>query len=213
MKNLNKTLEKATMPKLSPLTSVNRNFLYSLCAALFLLTCSLTTHANNTKAWYRSLSGYGYGFFYGAFDGNNSGSSFGNAYDIAANTDFNYTLGFSGTSVTNFRITPCTSCSPLSGEKYLKLTVVDDGYVSISGGTTTYDFDSVFDLYDSGQSLIATADDGTGAGVGNGLTYHAAVQPLIQEYLSAGTYYLKVYGTTKYGAPSTGTVNIDFTII
>jgi hypothetical protein len=211
MKDLNIHIEKAAMPKRNPATSVNRKFLYSLCAALLLLTCSLTT---NAKSWYSSLPGYGYGFLYSSFlYTGGTGTSFSDAYDLNDHTHSVYHyLGFTSPGETWFTNTPCTSCSPLSGEMFLKLTVADDGYVTISGGTTTYDFDSVFDLYDSGYNLITSGDDGVGAGVGNGTNYHPAVQPLIQEYLSAGTYYLKVYGTAKYGAPATGTVNIDFNI-
>ncbi|MDB5001906.1 MAG: hypothetical protein JWQ34_131 [Mucilaginibacter sp.] len=173
MKNLNRTIKKATMPKLSPVTSVNRKFLYSLCAALFLLTCSLSTKAQ---------------------DG------------TQADPD-TVTLGFEHKD-----LTACTSCSPLinnygdathSGtDRWIKITLIDDGYLTINGGTS--DFDSVFYLLGSDEStLLTSGDDGAGSGDNND---HIHLQPLMQYYASAGTYYLVVDGTDKYiGYPSSWT--------
>lgn len=205
MKNLNRTIQKATMPKPSPGTSVIRKFLYSLCAALFLLTCSLTSNANNAKSFYRSLPGYGYGF-YGAVTGG-SGTSFSDAYDLADNNDENHYLGFNSPGDTYFENAVCINCSPLSGVKFLKLYVANDGYVTITGGTAS--FDSVFELYDSSTSptLIASGDDGYGSSNGGG----PGLQPRIQEYLNSGYYYLKVYGK---GTPwdSYSEVNISYSL-
>jgi hypothetical protein len=194
MENLNRTIEKAAMPKLSPVT-VNRKFLYSLCAALFLLTCSLTS---NAKSFYRSLPGYGYGFYYGAFTGG-SGTSFSDAYDLNDNSDVNHYLGFSSPGETDFQNAVCINCSPLSGVKFLKLTVANDGYVTIMGGTAS--FDSVFELYDSSQNLITSGDDGYGSN---------SAQPIIQEYLNSDYYYLKVYGKSTPWYGSYSDVNISY---
>jgi hypothetical protein len=184
MKNLNRTIEKATMPKLSPVTSVNRKFLYSLCAALFLLTCSLSTKAQDgTYAHPDTL-----------------------------------TFGYDYTQYQNHKQTSaCTSCSPLindygdathSGtDRWIKITLIDDGYLTIHGGTS--DFDSVFYLLGSDESsLLTSGDDGDGSGY-NGYNY---LQPVMQYYASAGTYYLVVDGTDKYGWATSGDVEINITL-
>lgn len=189
MKNLNRTIQKATMPTQSPVTLVNRKFLYSICAALLLLTCSLSTKAQcgsgTSRTDYRCLD---------------------------------YVLGFTGSSLTYFEESACTSCSPLTNtegdaihsgsDKYIKIEVADDGYVTIYGGTS--DFDSVFYLYDSSWNLITSADDGTGSS--GSVVWWLPLQPQIQFYAYAGTYYLRVDGTDKYGEAKSGTVGISYSI-
>jgi hypothetical protein len=206
MKNLNPTIKKATKPKLSPVKSVNRKFFYSLCAALCFLTCSLSAKAAN----YRSMYGYGYGFFYGSQTGDNSGKDMSNAYLLP------FTLGFGTNDVTYNQDTERTGVSPLSNiygdpihsgnDKYLQLTVNDDGYVTIQGDES--EFDSVFYLFDSNWNLITSGDDGAGSGDSN----HDALQPWIVEYLNAGTYYVIVDGTDKYGDATSGDMLINFSI-
>jgi hypothetical protein len=187
MKNLNRTTEKAIMPKLSPFTTVNRKFLYSLCAVLFLLTCSLSTKAQDY---------------------------------IGTKTDPDtLTFGYDYTKYQNHKQTSaCTSCSPLindygdaihSGtDKWIKITLKNDGYLTIHGGTS--DFDSVFYLLGSDESsLLTSGDDGDGSGDNNG---HNFLQPVMQYYASAGTYYLVVDGTDKYGWATSGDVEITITL-
>jgi|GEM_PF-5634282 hypothetical protein len=191
MEKLNSTIEKATMSKLSPVTSVNRKFLYSLCAALFLLTCSLSTKAQR--------------------------------YYIGTQADPDtLTFGYDYTQYQNHKQTSaCTSCSPLTDayepnpanpghsgtDKWIEITLKDDGYLTIHGGTS--DFDSVFYLFDSSMNPITSGDDGDGSGDNNG---HNFLQPVIQYYASAGTYYLIVDGTDKYGWATSGSVGIDITL-
>ncbi|MES2377542.1 MAG: hypothetical protein V4553_13240 [Bacteroidota bacterium] len=170
MKNLNRTIQKAIMPKPIPATSVNRKFIYSLCAALFLLTCSLSTKAQ---------------------DGTQSDPD-------------TLTFGHNYTTYQNHKNTSaCTSCSPVINDygdaihsgpnRWIKITLIDDGYLTILGGTS--DFDSVFYLFDCSKSLITSGDDGEGSGDNNS---HYFLQPSIQYYASAGTYYLVVDATDKY---------------
>ena len=196
MKNLNRIIEKATLPKLSPVTSVNRKFLYSLFATLFLLTGSLSTKAQ----------------------GNGTGPT-----DLYVLPD---TLGFTGTHLTQFESSACTSCSPLvnnygdpyngASDKWIEINVADAGYLFIHGGTS--DFDSVFYLYDSNWNLINVGDDDTGSGDNVG---HSYLQPFFQYiYADANSkYYLIVDGSTKYNsAPGTswttpkGTVGVTYWI-
>ncbi|MES2486826.1 MAG: DVUA0089 family protein [Bacteroidota bacterium] len=192
MKNLHKTIEKAAMPKWSHGTSVNSKFLYSFCAVLFLLTCSLST-----KAQY--------------------GSGMSDLYVMP------YTLGFGAGQSTNVLEGACTSCYPLyhsygnpytSGkDKWIQINIASSGYLSVMGGTST--FDSVFYLFDGSWNLIASDDDGTGSGDNVG---HSALQPSItSQYVTAGTYYLIVDGSTKYtSSPGTtwtsasGTVGVYY---
>jgi hypothetical protein len=187
MKNLNRTIEKAAMP--NPVISVNRKFLYSLCAALFLLTCSLSTKAQVS-----------------------------NGYGSGTKTDpwVMNTLSFSDT--TAIYDSACTACSPLinddgdanhSGpDKWIKIRLADNAYLSIGGGTS--EFDSVFRLYDENLNLITSADDGYGS---TGMVvWQLMLQPQIQYYADAGTYYLVVDGTDKYGEATSGTVSLAFWI-
>ena len=187
MKNLNRTIEKVTMPKLSLVTSVNRQFLYSLCAALFLLTCSLSTKAQ-------------------------SGLDSTHTYVLP-------TFGFSGSNITFLEDSQCTSCSPFTNnygsslhsgsDKWIQINVADDGYLTIQGGTAN--FDSVFYLFDSNWNLITSADDGYGSGgTGTGGVLYQYMQPQIQYYATAGTYYLIVDGTDKVGLATSGTVDVEF---
>jgi hypothetical protein len=189
MKNLNSTIQKVAMPKPSPVTLVSRKLIYSLCAVLLLLTCSLSTKAQ-------------------------CGSGTGQT-DTRCLPD---TLGFTGTYKTYFEESACTSCSPLTNtygdaihsgsDKYIKLVVADYGYVTIYGGTS--DFDSVFELFDSSWSSMTSADDGHGSS--GSVVWWLPLQPQIQFYASPGTYYLIVDGTDKYGEAKSGTVNISYSI-
>ncbi|MES2807085.1 MAG: hypothetical protein V4619_00570 [Bacteroidota bacterium] len=191
MGNLNRTIKEAAMPTLSAVTAVNRKFLYSLCAVLFLLMCSLST-----KAQY--------------------GSGPSDLYSLP------YDLGFGTGQSTFFSNPQCTSCSPFTNsygnpyhsgnDKWIKIEVKNDGYLSIIGGTANYD--SAFHLLDSAQNLITYADDGTGSGDNIG---HGSLQPWISYlYVTAGTYILVVDGSDKYlgGGSSwtsaSGSVNITF---
>ncbi|MGF7082052.1 hypothetical protein [Mucilaginibacter sp. UYCu711] len=178
MKNLNRTIQRATIPKL------NRKFLYSLCAALFLLSCSLSTKAQ---------------------DG------------TISNPD-TVVLGLNHISNQNEKYTSaCTSCSPVTNDygdathsgpnRYIKITIVNDGYLSIYGGTS--DFDSVFYLFAADQTtLLAFGDDGYGSpGFGYGPD---PLQAGIDTFLGSGTYYLIVDGTDKYGQATSGTVEVYY---
>lgn len=213
MKNLNGTIKNAAMPNLGPVKSLKRRFFYSLSAVLFLLTYSLSSKANSSTS-YRHSYHYGYGFYYGTLSGDNSGKDQYNTYllpftlgfgsgDVTFNQDFESTGGSGSGSLTNNYGDPYTS----GIDKYLELTVNNDGYVTIQGDQS--EFDSVFYLFDSSWNLITSGDDGVGSGDSNG---HLALQPSIVEYLSAGTYYIIVDGTNKYGDPTSGDILINFSI-
>ena len=190
MKNLNRTIERASMPKLNAVTPVNRKFIYSLCAALLLLTGTLSTKAQ-------------------------CGSGTNRTTDYHC---LPYTLGFSGSNSAYFQDSACTSCSPLTNtagdaihsgsDEWIRIDIADAGYLSIIGGTS--DFDSVFYLYDDSENLITSADDGYGA---SGQTHWwEPLQPGIT-YISVAansTYYLRVDGTDKYGEAKSGTVGISY---
>ncbi|GAA4104997.1 hypothetical protein [Mucilaginibacter panaciglaebae] len=209
MKNLNTTIEKATMPKANAVKSASRKLICSLLTVLFLLTCSLSTMAKSGFT-YRHLYHYGYGFFYGSQTSDNSGKDMSNPYLLP------FTLGFGTNDVTYNQDTERTGSSPFvnnygdpthsGNDKYLQLTVNDDGYVTIQGDES--EFDSVFYLFDSSWNLITSGDDGAGSGDPN----HLALQPWIVEYLTAGTYYVIVDGTDKYGDATSGDMLINFSI-
>lgn len=205
MKNLNRTIEKATTSNLSHCTSVNRKIVYSLCFVLCFLICSLSTKAKST-ADYRHSYHYGYGFFYSLLSGDNSGKDMSNLFVLP-------TFGFSSPNVTSYYGSAQTGSSPYTNnygalssgnDEWIQINLADDGYMRLHGGTSN--FDSVFYLFDSTWTLIATGDDGDGSGYGT----HNYLQPVIEEYLNAGTYYLIVDGTNKYGAPTSGDVGLNF---
>jgi hypothetical protein len=165
------------------------------------------------KSSYRSLRGYGYGFYYGAFYGySGTGASQSDPYILP------YTLGFSSPDTAYFQDSQCTMCSPFvnnygdynnsGNDKYIQLNVADDGYLQIQGGTS--DFDSVFYLFDSNWNLITSGDDGAGSGFTVNGTNYLYMQPDIQYYATAGTYYLIIDGTNKVGMTTSGTVNAYF---
>lgn len=202
MRNLNRSTEKAARPKLNAVTSVSSKVLYSLCAVLFLLICSLSTKASRYHRYH--MYHYGYGFYYGSISG--TGASRTDPFILDP-------LGFGSGDVDNIASYAQTGSSPHSNleggfgsgnDHYIQITLDDDGYLSIFGGTS--DFDSVFYLYDSSWTLITSGDDGYGSGDST----HLALQPGIQEYLNAGTYYLRVDGTDKYGDPTSGDMSIDY---
>jgi hypothetical protein len=123
-----------------------------------------------------------------------------------------YTLGFGAGQYTYFQNAACTLCSPLTNnyssspgaDKWIKITVANNGDLEIRGGTSNYD--SVFYLFDCNWNLITSADDGHGSGGPIGL------QPRIQTYVTAGTYHLIVDGSSKSGSswPASGSVNIQY---
>ncbi|MES2807086.1 MAG: hypothetical protein V4619_00575 [Bacteroidota bacterium] len=192
MKNLN--IEKATTPK--TVKSVISKFIYSLCAALFFLTCSLSAMAQPGTA-------------------PSSGS--GTPSDICV-------LPTLTTSYPWHQESACTSCSPLTNDhtaspgadKWIEINIGSYGYLSIFGGTS--DFDSIFYLFDSSWNPITTADDGQGSGDNVG---HSYLQPEITYiWVAPGDkFYLIVDGNNKYTSwPGTswtstsGTVNIDYVL-
>jgi hypothetical protein len=191
MKKLNRTIEKTTVPNLRLVTSVNSKFLYSLCAALFLLTCSLSTKAQNGTGT-SDLATLPYTLGFGTGQSRSfSSSQCTSCYPLTNNHGDPYHSG---------------------KDKWIRVDVGSNGYLSILGGTA--DFDSVFSLYDLSGNLIAYDDDGTGSGDNIG---HNALQPWISyQYVTAGTYYLIIDGTDKYiGGASTwtsasGSVNVYF---
>ncbi|WP_214073253.1 pre-peptidase C-terminal domain-containing protein [Mucilaginibacter sp. dw_454] len=219
MKNLNTTTKKATMPKLSLITFVNRTFLYSLCAALFLLTCSLSTRAKSVnlrvfKANPYTLTSLGLGAIAdfekshrALLNGTNSGYDFTNAKDEPN------ILGFTLPNVTSINSSAQTGSSPFinnfgdpfhSGpDEWFHIVVADGGYLDLTGGTA--DFDSFFYLLASdGTTVLTTGDDGAGSGIAG----HSYCQPNISYYVSAGDYYLVVDGTDKFGAAVKGDMSI-----
>lgn len=181
--------------------NLNKTILYSFCAALFLLTCSfLLIPSKNTSGYNKPKPK----------DGDGSGSSRTNAYVPS------YTLGFSSPNTAHFQDSQCTSCSGITNnvlgdsfhsgnEKWIKIVPADNGYLTITGGTST--FDSVFYLTDASGNVITSGDDGWGSGYGT----HNYLQPRVQYFVNAGiTYYLAVDGTDKYGSPKNGSVLADF---
>jgi hypothetical protein len=68
-------------------------------------------------------------------------------------------------------------------------------------------------LLDASKNLITSADDGYGSGgTGTGGILYQYMQPQIQYYATAGTYYLVVDGTDKVGLATSGTVDVDFSL-
>jgi hypothetical protein len=129
-------------------------------------------------------------------------------------------LGLNYTLNQNFKdASACTLCSPVINDygdathsgpnRYIKITLVNDGYLTIYGGTS--DFDSVFYLFAGDQTtLLASGDDGHGSpGFGYGPD---PLQPGIETFLGSGTYYLIVDGTDKYGQATSGTVEVIYHI-
>ena len=203
------------MPKLSLVTFVNRTFLYSLCAALFLLTCSLSTRAKSVhllrfKANPYTLTSLGLGAivdFERSHRALLSGSNTG--YDLANALELPHHLGFSYPNVTSLDTTARTGSSPYTNNygdpihsgpnEWFHIVVADAGYLSLIGGTS--DFDSTFFLLSSGGTLLTSGDDGAGSWVGS----HPSLQPYISSYyVSAGDYILVVDGTDKYGVAKSG---------
>ena len=183
MKILNITLQKASMPKLIPVKLVSRLFLSSLCAALLLLTCSLSTKAQTgTGPTDLYILPYTLGF------GAGQSTYF---YDPQCTSCSPHVNNYGD---------PYTSGS----DKWIQIDVADDGYLGIRGGTS--DFDSVFYLFDSSWNLITSADDGHGSGAPYGL------QPLIETYVNTGTYYLIIDGTNKSSQPTSGSMSVEFTL-
>lgn len=116
MKNLN--IKRAAMPNLFTGKSVNRTFLYSVCAALFLLGGLLSMKAQSGKA----------------HTGDNSGYDAANAYDLAP-------LGIGATE--NYQESHYNSSSSLTNnygengnDKWMKITITTYGYLRIAGGST-----------------------------------------------------------------------------
>ena len=183
MKSLN--IKKATTPNLFSARSVNSRFLYSLCAALFLLTCSLTTKAQTgmgpTDLY---VMPYTLGFGPGQYT---------SCQNAVHTTDY---------PLTNSYGNPYTS----GNDKWIQINLASTGTLSITGGTA--DYDSVFYLFDASWNLIASGDDGTGSGSPHGL------QPTITKNLYNGTYYLIVDGSTKSGSswPASGGVNVQYNL-
>jgi hypothetical protein len=139
MKNLN--IEKANWPNVFSVKSVNSKFLYSLCAVLFLLTCSLSS-----KAQY--------------------GSSASDLYVMPYTLGFGtgqYTSCYTPVHTTDYPLVNNYGSLYTSGkDKWIQINLASVGTLSITGGTA--DYDSVFYLFDASWNLIASGDDGTGSG-------------------------------------------------
>ncbi|MES2809269.1 MAG: PPC domain-containing protein [Bacteroidota bacterium] len=181
MKNLNN--QKATMPNF--VKSVSSKFLYSLCAALFLLTCSLSTKAQTgTSSSDLYVMPYTLGFGSGQY------TSCQNAVHTSVSPFVN-----------NYG-NPYTS----GNDKWIQINVASNGTLEISGGTSNYD--SVIYLFDSSWNLLASSDDGYGSG------WPIKLQGDIIRNVYAGTYYLIVDGSTKSGSswPASGSVNIQYSL-
>jgi hypothetical protein len=183
MKNLNKTIEKATMPNLIPVTSVNRTFLYSLCAAFLLLTGLLSMKA---------------------LTGDGSGHDRNNAYELP-----DLQLGVNE----NDWETHYTSDSPFENldgtpgnDKWLRVHILSSSYLTISTGSQSdNDFDPVLYLYaEDGETLLDMNDD---SGLG---PYTASAQ--INTFVSSGYYYIKIDGTNKNGHVASAGLGLGITI-
>jgi hypothetical protein len=185
MKNLNRTIKMAAMPKLSPFTSVNRTFLYSLCAAFLLLTGLLSMKA---------------------IDGDNNGDGQGNAYTIPDMTlgvnEYYWESNYNSYSpLTNTYGDPIHSGS----DKWLKVTIYSYCYLQISTGSQdNNDFDPVLHLLDENADELSTNDD---SGLG---PYAASAQ--IGYYVSPGVYYIILDGTDKNGHEKNGGTGLGITI-
>jgi hypothetical protein len=139
MKNLN--MQTAATPKRSTSKSVSSKLLYRLCAALFLLTCSLSS-----KAQY----------------GSGSSDLYVMPYTLGFGTG-QYTSCYNPVHTTDYPLVNNYGSSYTSGkDKWIQINLASVGTLSITGGTA--DYDSVFYLFDASWNLIASGDDGTGSG-------------------------------------------------
>jgi hypothetical protein len=139
MRNLNRTIEKATMPKQGLVTSVNSKFIYRFCAALFLLTCSLSANAQL---------------------GTGTGTP-SNPYVLTDTLKVGYNRQ-EGQHTLAYPLTNTYGHYSSGADKWIKIIVGQSGYLKLIGGTA--DYDSIFHLLDASQNLLITADDGTGSG-------------------------------------------------
>lgn len=186
MKNLIRTIQNALMPKQNPFTSVNRTFLYSLCAAFLLLTGLLSMKA---------------------LPGDENGDGPANAYtipdmELGVNENYWESNYNSYSPLTNTYGDPIHSGS----DKWLKVTINSYCYLNISTGSqSSNDFDPVLHLVaDDGYTELAFNDD---SGLG---PYTASAY--IGYYVSPGTYYIILDGTDKNGHEKNGGTGLGITI-
>lgn len=187
MKNLIRTIKKAAMPKLNPFTSVNRTFLYSLCATFLLLTGLLSMKA---------------------LPGDNNGDGPANAYEIpdmelGVNENYWESNYNSYSPLTNTYGDPIHS----GNDKWLKVHISSYCYLNITTGSQdSNDFDPVLHLVaDDGYTELAFNDDTVGAGP-------YAQSAYIGYYVSPGDYYIILDGTDKNGHVANGGTGLAINI-
>jgi hypothetical protein len=228
MKNLNIIVKKATMP--NPVTSVNRKFLYSFCAVLLLLTCSLLTSAKGAKFGHYKANPYTLtSLGLGAVEsfgksllvtssGDDSGHDAANADASVVFyhrvSDWYYENSFYNDA---YGLTNNLGASNSGNDRWIKLTIPTGvtGTLEVRTGTVSNStgYDSALHLVDSGGTYELTYnDDDTSVGTPGwvGATIYYTVSP--------GVYYLVLDGTDKpyvYPNPSpvrNGGVNITMSI-
>jgi hypothetical protein len=134
-------------PKIKNMRKLNKTTLYSFCAALFLLTCSLSTKAQD-------------------------GHNMANAYLITTTfgtglTNWDQTSCYTtGYGLTN---SYTGSDNGPGNDKWHKFHVSNYGYIRVVGGTADQNFDSILHLLDNTGYELAYSDDGAGSGQLQGL--------------------------------------------
>lgn len=192
MKNLN--IEKANKPNLLSDRAVNMKFFYSICAVVFLLSCSLSTKAQAPPT---GSGTYDVPYEIEWNDDGEGGLRYENSfYNDQSNLSNNWGASNSG------------------NDCWIKITVTTTATLTVFSGTTTGSgpFDNAIHLVDSSRSYDLTyGDDNPSSGA----------YPLsgnISYTVSPGVYYIVLDGTDKpdvYPNPNhvrNGGVNIVFTI-
>ncbi|MFD2146024.1 hypothetical protein [Mucilaginibacter antarcticus] len=170
MKNLN--IEKATMP--NAVKTVNMKFLYSLCAALFLLTSSLSTKAQTTGS---GTYDDPYEFVWDVSDYDGSLYYYNSFYNDQSGMSNNWGASNSG------------------NDCWIKLTITTTSTLTVFSGTTSgYDpYDNAIHLVNSTRSYDLEYNDDNPAAYGSSYPLSGAISYTV----SPGVYYIVLDGTDK----------------